>query len=155
MPTSAAGAAVGWPAISSIFACSEVKFPGARPLYFSLVSFSSASGLWVASSSKRIFRCFAVNHNTVQRKNNWITLNCCSVLENYLKSQLKLLYDQLWAALLIGRNAITWCSSLSNDECVGGQPYRASLQWCMVTWPFIKPRFIIFECRTHYHASFV
>jgi len=34
----------------------------------------------------------------------------------------QLSYDQLWATFLTGRNAITWHSSLLNDEHVGGRP---------------------------------
>ena len=36
-------------------------------------------------------------------------------------------HDQLWAASLIGRNTVTWSSSLSNDERVGGQPCDTAL----------------------------
>jgi len=44
--------------------------------------------------------------------------------------QTSLLYDQLWAASLIGRNAVTWNSSLSNAERVSSHPCDiANIAW--------------------------
>jgi len=40
------------------------------------------------------------------------------------------LYDQLPAALLIGRNAVMRRSSLSNDERVGGRPCDIAVSHC-------------------------
>ena len=40
------------------------------------------------------------------------------------------LYDQLWAASLISRKAVTWHSSLSNAERIGGRPCDiANIAW--------------------------
>jgi len=39
-----------------------------------------------------------------------------------LQDYQKISNDQLWAALLTGRNAVTWHLSLSNAERVGGRP---------------------------------
>jgi len=41
--------------------------------------------------------------------------------------------DQLSAALLIGRNAVTWLSSVSNDEHVGSWPSITEVGICMST----------------------
>jgi len=49
-----------------------------------------------------------------------------------------LLYDQLQAALLIGRNAVTWRSSLSNDEHVGGRPWDIAMSHGYMTMHYWK-----------------
>ena len=93
----------------------------------SVMSLSAAA--WLSVSSAAMLKASVVSPASAQI--NTLQHFQCYIQYMYVYSKhYTLSYDQLWAASLIGRNAATWPSSLSNAEHVGGRPCDiANITW--------------------------